>query len=218
MKNTKDNVKVQPKAANLKKKKGFIIEINDTVIEHFIIEKIFNGDMFSAYDITVELRNIGFEVFHKQVKKVIKKDIDFKVHRYTSHSDPTKTFLIYHDINVDVSQYKNNKTPITIISTPSGTSPLVDLLAKSSKWTTLYPQTKGRINISKSILNSIDYFFKDGDYIDINVSNTKKTKCASNTYRLTSRGIRISYMIYQDIIGIKKQYVIKNENGIITIY
>jgi hypothetical protein len=204
--------------SNLKK-------IKDADIKQSILSKINSGEMFSAYDVTVELRNNGFEVFHKQVKKVIEKDVDFKFNGYTSHSDPTKTFLIYHDREDDVLQYNNkSKHPITIISTPSGIFPTSNIMSKLmaqkvSLWTTLYPQTKGRLNLSKSVLNSIGYNFKDGDVIIINAHNKNNTPSSIvEAYRARSKGVRISIGTFKDYIGIKKQYVIKNENGNLTIY
>lgn len=152
--------------------------MNDDLIKDQITEWTDDKIMFSAYDVTIALRNGGERISHDHVKGVVhnlftnsEMDSGYSRAMITIPGTTNKAF-VYHHITSDLDEYEPVKATYTSNSDPSQTvtsnvsptivqrigdrnkQPVNDVLDKA------YPAHDGRLNIPMTFIKKAGLFNK----------------------------------------------------------
>jgi antitoxin component of MazEF toxin-antitoxin module len=102
----------------------------ETIIRNTISNKVQNGEMFTAYDITLLVRATGEFAKHPQVKSIVH-DIMRNDNVGITYTSSLRTFafaafpaVVYFPLGADVSSYDPNAVKKTLAQVPNTTSAL----------------------------------------------------------------------------------------------
>lgn len=115
------------------------------VIDQVIKDKIQNNELFTAHDITLEVRNRGHRVKHDEVKNIVhdfyNRGLMGVAYGKTNISVPNGNPILYYPLNSDPNSYSNirNQSQVPIVSNNSSTISIptfnspVNLVVKKNK-------------------------------------------------------------------------------------
>lgn len=205
-------------------------------IQQVALDKVTNNEMFTAFDVSRAVQNMGNRERHMNMKEHVH-DV-FQTGQMTGYSrtlvavEPGKPdAYVYHPISADPTQYKPNHQPLPSSLTPQSfyqgastpaapsTPSLTSVSFSPPKRLKHQPDARGAISIPASLITKIGA--KPGDQLDVNKDGKTLVIATSGSGRKytvnTSSNIRIKRQTWGSIGDGTGVFQFEEKNGKIIV-